>query len=111
MIDGKLNSPAQECKRWLELEGTHGAKSNRKGKKRETGRAIQQMHYIVRDPEEKLYGLKCNPPSLPRGLNSSDLYHIYACPQLGLKKVAMRRIPCHCQHCRINLRFVELCKQ
>ena len=31
MIDGVLNSPAQEGKRWLDLEGNHGAKTNRKG--------------------------------------------------------------------------------
>ena len=35
MIDGKLNSPAQECKRWLDFEGNHGAKSNKKNNKRE----------------------------------------------------------------------------
>ena len=105
MIDGVLNSPAQECKRWLDLEGNEGSKSNKKNNKRERGRAIQQMHYIVRQPEEKLYGLKYNSPSLPKGLNSTDLYHIYACPELGLQKIAMRRIPCHCQHCRMNLRL------
>ena len=35
MIDIKYNSPAQEFKRGLALEGSHGAKSNRKGKKRQ----------------------------------------------------------------------------
>ena len=36
MIDGVLNSPAQECKRGLvDMEGSQGAKSNRKGNKRE----------------------------------------------------------------------------
>ena len=77
MIDRVLNSPAQECKRWLDLEENQGAKSNRKGNQRERGRAIQQRHYIVRQPEEKLYGLKSNSPSLIEGLNSTDLYHYF----------------------------------
>ena len=40
MIDGVLNFPTEECKRWLDLEGRHGAKSNRNRNERESGRAI-----------------------------------------------------------------------
>ena len=104
MIDGELNSPAQEYKRCLvDLEGSHGDKSNREGNIRESGgRAIQQMHYIVRQqPEEKLYGLKYNLLSLSKDLIPTDLYHVYACPELGLQRIAMRRVPWHYQHCRM----------
>mmetsp|Transcript_20210 Transcript_20210/g.45217 ORF Transcript_20210/g.45217 Transcript_20210/m.45217 type:complete len:251 (+) Transcript_20210:988-1740(+) len=98
-------SPALECKRLLEFEGTSGKKSNRKNNKRENSRAIQRMHYWVRGGTEKLNESKCKPAKLPKGEKIRDHYHIYCCPELGLGRgVALRKIPCKCIACNNQMK-------
>ena len=97
-------SPALECKRLLEFEGTTGKKSNRKNNKKEKSRAIQRMHYWVRGGAEELRGIKCKPAKLPKGEKIRDHYHIYCCPELGLGRVALRKIPCKCIACNNQMK-------
>ena len=89
-------SPALECKRLLEFEGTTGKKSNRKNNKRENRRAIDRMHYWVRGGSEQLNGIKCKPANLPKGEKIRDHYHMNCCPELGLGTISLRKIPCKC---------------
>ena len=103
MVNENVVSPAAECKRWLELEGKQH--SVRKSQKRESNRKFQKMHNFVRGLDEKLSGLKYCAPVLPKGLKSKDMYHIYACPELGLQNIAMRQIPCFCNATRSNACF------
>jgi len=104
MEGSKGCSPALQCKRLLEFEGTTGKKSNRKYQKRENSRAIQRMHYWVRGGTEKLSGIKCKPAKLPKGEKIRDHYHIYCCPELGLGRVALRKIPCKCIACNNQMK-------
>ena len=83
MKDGVGVSPANKCKRLLELDGNEGKKSMGKYRKRESNRGITKMHYWVRDPSEKLSGVKCKSVKLPSGYRMNDLYHIHACKELG----------------------------
>ena len=105
MIESVLDSPAQKCiidgQIWK--EGIVLNQTGREIEERERDKAIQQIYYVVRQPEKKLYALKYNSPLLPKVLNSTDLCHIYACPELGLQRIAMRRVTCHCQHPTMNL--------
>ena len=57
--EGKAFSPAEECKRILELkEGNTGAKSGVKHEKRESNRKLRNYHYWVRGADETLFLLK-----------------------------------------------------
>ena len=105
MKDGILTSAASECCRWLELEGTRGMKSVRKGNKRESKSHFKAMHYVVSEAEEKLIGLKYEAPILPKGVSASEMYNIYCCPQFGVQRVARRRIPCLCEACDAMLKL------
>ena len=89
MEDGKAFSPSRECKRLLEFHGTTGKKSYKKARKRENERGIKRMHYWVRDPDEKLLGVKCKAVKLHKGTKMNDLYHIHCSHQLGVKTVAL----------------------
>ena len=104
-IDGKGVSAALECKRILEGKGTEGAKSLGKSEKRELNRAISKFQYFSRDSKETLSGLKYQAPS--RFTDEDDgfmnLYHIYSCYELGYERVATRRIPCHCDACKLQM--------
>ena len=104
MEGSKGCSPALECKRLLEFEGTTGKKSNRKYQKRENSRAIKRMHYWVRGGTQKLNEIKCKPAKLPKGEKIRHYYHIYCCPELGLGRVAIRKIPCKCIGCNNQMK-------
>ena len=106
VMQGKKGcSPSLKCKRLLEFEGTTGKKSNRKNNKRENSRAIQRMHYLVRDGAEELSGIKCKPANLPKGEKIRDHYHMYCCPELRLgTTIALRKIPCKCIACNNQMK-------
>merc|ERR1711884_548379 len=69
---GKKVSLARDCARWLELKGSEGTKSAKKNKKREDKSEFKRFHWIVRDGEEKLSGLKCEGLELPKGAVASE---------------------------------------
>lgn len=54
MVQGKAVSPAEECKRMIEWDGTEGKESVRKYQKSEQHRAIEKMHYWVRNPSDEI---------------------------------------------------------
>ena len=105
MRKGKKVSLAHECARWLELEGCEGAKSVRKNQKKENQREFNGFNWIVRDGEDKLSGLKCEGLDSPKGVSASEMCHMCCCPELGIQKIAVRRIPCHCIACRQTLKL------
>ena len=102
---GKKVSIAGEMARWLTLDGCEGAKSVRKNQKKENQREFKKHHWIVRDANVKLSGLKCEGLELGKGAIHSEMHHIYSCPELGPQKIAVRRIPCHCFACRQTLKL------
>ena len=54
-VEGKAFSPAEECKRILELDGgSTGAKNVVKHEKRESNRRVRSNYYWVRGEDEKL---------------------------------------------------------
>ena len=108
MRKGKKVSIAVEMAGWLELDGCEGTKSVKKNKKREDKSEFKRFHWIVRDGEEKLSGLKCEALDLPKRVSASEMYHVYCCPELGVQKIAVRRIPCHCIACRSTLKLLSL---
>ena len=67
------------------------------------------MHYWIRETCEKLFEIKCTPAKLPNRNRIRDQYHIYCCPQLGLGRVALWKIPCMCLACKeqINLPWIN----
>ena len=91
--------------RWLVLKGSEGAKSVRKNQKKENQFEFERCHWIVRDGNVKLSGLKCEGLELPKGAVASEMHHIHCCPELGLQKIAVRRIPCHHNACRHALKL------
>jgi len=95
MIDGIPNSVASDCVRYLQLDDK--TYKDRRPKK------IKKFHYHVRPPDERVYSVKYKAPKVPKGLQTRDFYHIYACPEMGAGKIAMRRIPCHCLYCKATL--------
>ena len=89
----------------LEIEGTEGVKSVIKSEKREANRKIKEYHYWVSDSKEKLPKLKYQAPSrfTDEGDGFMNLYHVYSCYELGVGRVATRRIPCHCENCQLQI--------
>ena len=53
-------SPAEDCKRILEMAGSEGVKSEVKREKRERERAINKRFWHVRGTEVELDGIKCD---------------------------------------------------
>ena len=105
--EGKAFSPAEECKRILELDGgSTGAKSVVKYEKRESNRTVSNYHYWVRGPDETLSSLKYESPD--KFTKEKDgvmsMYHIYSCFEMGLQWIGFRRIPCNCLSCRQQMR-------
>ena len=112
MKDGVQSSAAAECKRLIETDGTTGAKSDRKYKKREDDKKIQKMHYHIRNLNKPLSLQKYAAPQLAKrgggklvkGEMVSEMYHIHCCWELGPDQVAFARIPCNCVPCRETIR-------
>ena len=79
-VEGKAFSPAEECKRILELDGgTTGAKGVVKHEKRESNRTVRNYHYWVRGADEILSSLKYESPDKLAKENDgvmSMYYHI-----------------------------------
>ena len=83
MKKGKKVSVAGDCARWLELEGLKGAVSVAGNQKKENKREFKKHHWIVRDGDKKLSGLKHEGLDLPKGISASEMHHIHCCPACG----------------------------
>ena len=102
---GKKYSAAADCKRVLEedmkiKETSTGIKYESMQRNKE----INQRYWHVRGIDEELSKIRCSTVKMPeKGVTFKDMYHYYACPDLGANemkmKVALRRIPCSCQAC------------
>ena len=111
-VDGhsKRYSPAEDCKRLLEQEGSQGVKSIIKHEKREVNRKINARSWHVRPIHAKLNGMKCSMIKIEDlSATFSDIYHYYTCPQLGIGCAALRQFPCSCEACdqMIRLSWVD----
>ena len=110
MVEDRSKSIAEEAAR-LCSDGTRieGVKSEGKYSKRETNAAMKKRHYHVHDEnstEHVNINMKCQPFLAPSSQTCNGLkamYNIRADPDLGLGKVAVRRIPCACEECRLQL--------
>ena len=67
----------------------------KKNKKKEDKSEFTRFHWIVRDGDEKLSGLKHEVLDLPKGDSASEMFHNHCCAELGSEKIAVRRIPFH----------------
>ena len=107
--DEKHNSHADECKNLLSGKRSEFGK---KGQKRAIQGKLSGRDYHVTDIRTKIHGndlkmtttgfRKAKKGELYTGMRAH--YHIHADPDLGLGKVAVRRIPCGCQSCLEKLR-------
>lgn len=104
---------AEECAKLLSDKREEGAKSNKKSNKREEQRDIRRRFWWVDKTEDKdLKKLKYsavgfykqNRQEAEVGGSHNFRYHIYCCSQLGVGRVAMRRIPCACDACNNTIR-------
>ena len=107
-VEGKAFSPAEECKRFLELDAgtTTGAKSVVKHEKQESNRKVRNYHYWVRGADETLSSLKYESPDkfTKEKYGVMSMYHIHSCFEMDLQWIGFRRIPCNCLSCRQQMR-------
>jgi hypothetical protein len=109
MVEGVSKSIAEEAARLCsDMTRMEGVKSEGKYQKREASAAMKKRHYHVHDEnstEHVNLNMKCQPflavSQTSNGLKA--MYNIRADPDLGLGRVAVRRIPCACEDCRDQL--------
>ena len=99
---------AMECLRLCSLqERKDGVKSSSKYAKREQAAPVsERLYYLQKREDVRLGQLKMALRGLPKGAAHSGLlarYNIRTDPDLGVGRAALRRIPCSCQACRIQL--------
>ena len=65
-------------------------------------RKVKRKVFWVRKQGEQLNGSKFESPDkfTVEGDGVRSMYHIYASHEMGLGRIALRRIPCHCAACR-----------
>lgn len=116
--NGKRKSMAEEFAKILnDPARTGGVKGHKKHQKRETNKKINMRYYAVMhhgntdvaaNSHVPLMNTNCKATGFTKqndpyyGISSH--YHFYACPQLGLGTIAVRRIPCACEPCSNQLR-------
>jgi hypothetical protein len=106
MVETASLSFADECARLCSAQHRiQGVKSETKSNKREQHAKMKARHYHVQNPREIRFAstrmLAVGFPSV-RGQKNNGLgamYNLRAEPDLGLKHVAVRRIPCGCDAC------------
>jgi hypothetical protein len=105
MTETASKSLAFEAQRLLSLDSRiNGVKGDKKHGKREANATLKQRHYHVQNPEDvEFENLKFNPVDLPEGIGVMQCYNIRADPDLGLGRIALRRIPCACTGCLVQL--------
>ena len=110
MVEGVSKSIAHEAARLCsDMARVEGVKSEGKYQKRETNASMKKRHYHVHeiDSTEHLnLQMTCKPFLTGRnqtGNGLKSMYNIRADPDLGLGRVAVRRIPCACEACRHQL--------
>ena len=95
-------SAAMNCKNVLERISNdgEGVKSEGKRAKRESERGINKRYWHVRELEHPLSNVKCETiEDFSDTCVFSDMYHYYTCPELGVRKAAVRRLACNCTAC------------
>jgi hypothetical protein len=106
MAGNALTSFAAECARICSSrERAHGVKSEIKSKKREDSSKMKARHYHVEDQslvrfgsvKMKAAGFRSSRGETRNGI--SAMYNFRADPDLGMHKIAVRRIPCACIPC------------
>jgi hypothetical protein len=109
MVEGTSKSLAVECARLCSDKArSNGVKSEGKYRKRESEAKMKQRHYHVQDSGDvsfsaismKLTGF---PASKMTRSGLRAMYNIRADPDLGMGKIALRRIPCMCHACAEQL--------
>jgi hypothetical protein len=111
MVEGLSKSIADEAARLCSnVTRIEGVKSEGKyKKKRETNVSMKSRHYHVHKENATEYvnlSMPCKPFQTGRnhtGNGPKSMYNIWADPDLGLGRVAVRRIPCACEACRHQL--------
>jgi hypothetical protein len=111
MVEGTSKSLAVECARLLSASTRNeGMKSHAKYAKRESNAALKKRHYHVQKQEDVLFSeLKMQVKLKASKFTHSGLlamYNIRADPDLGLSRVALRRIPCACSACIDQLQLL-----
>jgi hypothetical protein len=106
MVETASLSFANECARLCSAQHRiGGVKSEAKSNKREQHAKMKARHYHVQNPKEIRFAntrmLAVGFPSV-RGQKNNGLgamYNLRADPDLGMRHVAVRRIPCGCDAC------------
>ena len=107
MVEGTSFSLAEECARLCsDASRVTGVKSEGKYAKRENAATMKKRTYHVQDPNDVSYsGIKMKLEGFKKGKRNgiSSMYNIRADPNLGIGRLAIRRIPCGCQACKAQL--------
>jgi hypothetical protein len=105
MVETASKSLADECVRLCSLDSRlQGVKGHMKHAKREASAQLKMRHYHIQDPDDVKYKhIGFAAEKLTTGVLMMECYNIRADPDLGLGVVALRRIPCACQGCLLQL--------
>jgi hypothetical protein len=106
MAEGALLSFAAECVRICSTrERAEGVKSEGKSKKREERARMKSRHYHLQDPNMVRFGSVKMEATGFRSVRGearngiAAMYNFRADPDLGMRAIAARRIPCACAAC------------
>ena len=110
MIGNVYYSLEEECKRLCEIGGReNNVKENNKYKKHESKKKLKKRFYYVQnkhdvmmtDLKKKVVGMRKK-----KLIGKSAMYNFRADPNLGIGKIAIRRILCACDGCLDQLNSV-----
>jgi hypothetical protein len=104
MVEEEGKSLAEEWARLcLGTSCVAGVKSNAKYAKREASAALKMRNYHVQKREDVQFEGMQMEAHIPKSKHTHDgltaMYNLRADPDLGLGKIALRRIPCACSNC------------
>jgi hypothetical protein len=109
MVEGASNSLARECARLCSnASRSAGVKSEGKYAKRESNATMKMRNYHITElkdvcfPDLKMKAVMENERGTRNGISS--MYNIRSDPDLGLGRVAVRRVPCSCDACMTQLK-------
>ena len=110
MVEGASQSLAAECARLCSLPSRiNGVKGHAKARKREDTATMKKRNYHVQNEEEDIpfTNLKMKTVGLPAGMYNGmgAMYNLRVEPSLGVGKAALRRIPCLCDGCLLQLKL------
>jgi hypothetical protein len=109
MVEGSLSSIAEESARLCSVQSrSEGVKSENKYKKREAASVMKRRRYhVLKEEDIEFADLEMSFVTWTKEKYSSigAMYNLRADPELGVGRIALRKIPCACDECQAQAKI------